>query len=518
MNRLSWARINARTAFAVVLTALAPGAQAQGTNPDAPLSAIDWLSDSVTLPPPTPDPGPISSGAAVPEVLVAPLDTPVPDRFGLVDARDLGLQADLWGGSTAADLAGLVRDMPIIRLPSLRRFEIEFLLARLDPPIDAIADDSLYLARVDKLLGLAQLDAAAALIAKAGAPDPVRFRRTFDIALLQGTETQACATMEATPDISPTFPARIFCLARNGEWDVAALSLGTAEALGILSETEDQLLLHFLDAELFEDTPIPAPPAQMSPLIFRVYEAIGERPATDTLPVPFAVADLSRNVGWKTRLRAAERLASVGALPIDQLLAVFGERKAAASGGVWTRVKTLQELEAAFEARDARAISAVLPRAWEIAGDIGYDAELAAWVAPRLDGITVARAAHHTVFEIALLARNMELAEAHVTATREDATLLAIARGRVFEMELSTPLATAIRQSLSGLPPSEQYRAFLRDARAGEALLLAMETLSRGVESDPGALGDALSVLRALGLSELARQCAVELLIEDSRV
>ncbi len=239
-----------------------------------PLSAIDWLSNSIALPekaPPAAVPEPV---APLPSISVSTLDQPLPDRAGLVDARDLGVQPGLWGRSSAAELAAMIAQLPDAAdaPPALRVFLHDLMVARLDPPVDAASDQSLYLARIDKLLAMGHLGAANDLIKAAGAPEPERFRRAFDIALLTGTEADACRTIEETPEISPTYPARVFCLARNGKWDVAALTLGNAEALGILTPEEDKLLLYFLDAELFENEPVPRPPRVPSPLMFRIYK------------------------------------------------------------------------------------------------------------------------------------------------------------------------------------------------------------------------------------------------------
>ena len=54
--------------------------------------------------------------------------------------------------------------------------------------------------------------------------------------------------------------------------------------------------------------------------------------------VAFAQADMRDNTGWKAQLEAAERLARNGVLDPNQLLGLYTEEKAAASGGVWDRV------------------------------------------------------------------------------------------------------------------------------------------------------------------------------------
>ena len=506
----------------MALSLLGHGGAASQTAPEAeprPLSAIDWLSDSVQpAPAPEAPAEPPRTAAAVPSVQVAPLDVPVPDRFGLIDARELGLPAGLWGSSVAADLATMVAALPETRLPALRQLIKDLMLARLDPPVDAMSDDSLYLARLDKLLALGQLDAAQGLIAAAGAPEPRRFRRHFDIALLQGTENAACRVIETTPDISPTFPARIFCLARTGEWEVAALTLGTAEALGMLTPEEDALLLHFLDPELFEGEPLPPLPETVSPLMFRLYEAVGERPATEALPVAFAVADLSRNMGWKARLQAAERLAAAGALPGRDLVEIMRERAPAASGGVWDRVAAVQAMAAAIDTGDQSAFLEALPEVWRLAERAGYAGALAPWIARSLADIPDDRSAPHAAMEIALMAGRDDLARRFATSGAEDRTLIAAASGRPQDMAGTTPLVQAIRRALSGLPPSESYRLELDEGRGGEALLRAIAALAPGAEADPNAVGDALSVLGRLGMDRAARQIAVDILIEASRI
>ena len=515
---MSWTRT--RLAALILVLATEPlAAQAAQSGAGEPLSAIDWLSDSVAVPSPVIPPPPVAPPAApVPPVTVLPLGAPVADDAGLFPASDIGLKADLWGGSSARDLARAFLAVPEISTPTLRAYFASLAQAQFDPPVDAAVDKSLFLARLDTLLSLARLTKAEALIEAAGPPEPQYFRRTFDIALLKGTENEACEVIATNPDISPTFPARIFCLARNGEWDVAALTLGTAEALGILSETEDQLLLHFLDPELFEDEELLPRPQSLSPLLFRLYEAIGERPATDALPIAFAVADLSETVGWRVRIRAAERLTAAGALPPEELLSIVSNRRPSASGGIWSRVAALQSLRAALSNRNSAQISRALPAAWDAAVSAGYHAALAPWIARRLQGISLERQAHHTAFEVALFSNNIDMARRHAGSSQDDQTLLAILTDTPFEIRNATPLTIAVRRSLSGLPPSESYRMLLRTDRTGEALLKAIGVLAEGADADPAAVSDAISLLKMLGLDDLSRRVAAELLLENSQI
>ena len=100
------------------------------------------------------------------------------------------------------------------------------------PIIDAAIDESFFLARVDRLLSMGQLDMAGDLLRAAGLDAPERFRRAFDIALLQGTETQACRALKDQMHLAPDYMARVFCTARLGDWRAAAVTLEDARSAG----------------------------------------------------------------------------------------------------------------------------------------------------------------------------------------------------------------------------------------------------------------------------------------------
>lgn len=484
----------------------------------APLSAIDWLSDSISVPVETPNPDVEAPLASLPsDVTVMSLDAPVPDTAGLREAADLGLESGLWGRSAAADLARSLAELPdgSEAPPSVTRFLHDLLTARFEPPIDSAIDDSFFLARVDRLLTMGQLASAEGLIKAAGETEAQRFRRLFDIALLTGVETAACRTVENTPDLSPTYPTRIFCLARLGQWDVAALTLGNAEALGILTPEEDALLLHFLDPELFEGEPVPEPPRVPSPLLFRLFEAVGERIPTDQLPVAYAYADLGGSQGWKARLRATERLVAAGALGFDELIAVFSERKPAASGGVWERVAAIQAVVPAVQSERDAAINSRLSAAWIAAKEVGYGLPFAEWAVPQLGEVELTGPARHLAFEMALMAGDLEIARAFADNTPEDRFLLALASGQGGSVPGSGLLNQAVVRGLAAIEAGASYEALLADDRGGEALFRALGHLKRGAGGNPRATQNALALLRKLGLETLARQIAVELVLMD---
>src|SRR5690606_30449388 len=253
---------------------------------EAPLSAIDWLSQSVTTPAALPAPSgtepPVTGGATPAPITVLPIDGPNLDGIGILPASSTGLPRKLWGTSSTETLTRMLRAERMDTLPAMQALLMTLLLAELAPPADSAGSGALFLARADKLLDLGALDPAMALLSQIDKHQPETFRRWFDVALLLGEEDRACEEMRATPEIAPTFPARVFCLARGGDWNAAALSLRTGAALGHIEADKIELLERFLDPELFEgdgDLPVPE---RISPLVFRLMEAIGQPLPTAT--------------------------------------------------------------------------------------------------------------------------------------------------------------------------------------------------------------------------------------------
>ncbi|WP_145953367.1 hypothetical protein [Oceaniglobus indicus] len=493
-----------------------PGAvAAQG-----PLSAIDWLSDSVILPAPVAMPRRVAPpraddivDSALPEtVTVTPLGAPSPDTVGLLPARRLGLPPDLWGASPSAVIAQKIATARTPDLPAMRDLLKNILIAELDPPIDSGDDRTLFLARIDRLLSLGALGPAARMLDRAGRTEPAYFRRWFDIALLTGTEDVACARMRALPQISPTYAARIFCLARTGDWQAAALTLDTAKALGLVDTAEDHLIARFLSAELSEE-PATLPPIRLpTPLQFSMYSAIGEPIATANLPLAFAHADLRETTGWRARIAAAERLARDGALAANELFEVYGERMPAASGGVWDRVAAVQRFQAALNDGAAATVSEALPAAWAAATDVGLEVPFAEAFGDALAPLALSGAADRLRLKIGLLSPRAEaIARAHGPTNGEEAFQVALATGDLAQAEAYDAVSTALRDGLLGEPTGGDDLS----ARKGEAMLRAIELFGIGAAGNLDELQQAVSLLNALGQGDVARRAGLQLLLLD---
>lgn len=542
---LSSALSGAASAVTLALL-LGPGpcaapATAQNTTP---MSAIDWLSDSVRTPstPPAAAPGAdaaapgteataashgtvpaITEPAVTPTVTldaiaVAPLDEGTrPDAIGVRPATASGLPVTLWGASRAADLARRIRAEQPEMLPALQALLYRVMLAELAPPADSgPGGESVFLARVDKLLEMGALDQAEALLSRAGTPSPEIFRRAFDTSLLLGQEEKSCEILLGTPTLAPTYQARVFCLARAGDWNEAALLLGNGSALGVIPETEADLLARFLDPDLFEDQTPPRPPLTPTPLTFRLFEAIGEAIPTTGMPLAFAQTDLRPNIGWKARIVAGERLARTGAVSDNQLLGLYTERRAAASGGVWERVKALQALEAAMENGDQTRIANALLPLWEALTEARVESQIAHIHGPKLASLQLPGKAGQVAFHMGLLSDDYEtVARAARPATPLDTLLVGLAQGNPAALPIPDARARAVVEGFAATEPPVRLSSLLATDRLGEAILRAMTLFAEGTAGDFDQVTDAIALFRSVGLEDTARRAALEFLILD---
>ncbi len=510
-----------------VLAGLSPGpGLAQDTG--GPLSAIDWLSQSVSVPagqnaggvPLAINEPPVTGqGGALPQpVATSTLDGPTPDAVGLIPPTVSGLPRDLWGAGLTAEIAARLTADRAGDLPAVRQLFLTILLAEVAAPVDAGGRGDLLQVRIDKLLALGALEQAAALIEAAGATTPELFRRAFDVALLTGAEDRACDAMADTPHLAPTVPARIFCLARSGDWDTAALTLHTSEALGEITKDQATLLARFLDPDLFEGDAPPPAPSPVTPLDWKMYEAIGEPLPTEGLPVAFSYAEIGPKAGWKAQIEAAERLTRGGTIPPNVILGLYTERQPAASGGVWDRTSAFQTFEAALSSGDPKAIGAALPPVWARMQEAELEVPFAFLFGKALIDVPLEGEADAIAFRIGLLSPYLDLAARRHTATSPTDTFLSgLALGDLTGIVPPEALGRAIAAAFRDPAPSVEAQAMLDGNRKGEAILVALDNIGRGVQGDLRGVTEGLSLLRMVGLDALARRTALELMILERR-
>jgi len=495
-----------------------------------PLSAIDWLRSGTDLSIPGAYPlTPPSEVSVDSGISVRALDALRPEAAGLFPASRVGLPATLWGATPANVLAVQIRSLPADMLPALRDLSLRLLLAEFNAPLPDTEPSvertpSFLLARIDKLIEFGALDQAAAVLDTLDPIDPVLRLRRFDIGLLLGDEHQACAgILLETPPIGDV-ASLVFCRARESEWEAAAALLSQAIEAQTISAYEADLLSHFIEGDERlpgASTLLPPPTGTPTPLVWRLLEAAGDPVATLGLPVAFAHADLRGTIGWRAQIEAAERLVRVGALSPNRLLGLYTERRAAASGGIWERVRLVQRLDESLRTDDPDAVAAALLEAWPQVQAGELEVAMSELYAQALGQALLSGRAADLAFRIRLLSDDYETVALGLDLTRatpEAQFLAAVARGLDPATSGAMPgeIAQAVAEAFNPdakIPDATQNA--LTDGRIGEEMLRVLNLL--GGPSDPRALAEGLIALRQLGLEDIARRTALESLLLERR-
>lgn len=511
--------------LSITYAALSGVAFGQAVPPTAPLSAIDWLSQSILTPvnattanqPARPGEAPVSTTGALPQdVSMSVLDQPSLDGVGILPVSTSGFPRALWGMARSDQVMPLIAAANVNGIPALQSLLMTLLLAESDPPV-AGTGNQILTERIDKLLEMGALDQAYALIEAAGiTANADLFRRAFDVSLLTGQEDRACTALKSAPGIVPAPPARIFCAARTGAWSMASLTLQAETSLGGVSPIESDLLGRFLDPES-TTAPMPEPPKPLTPLIWRIYDALGQTIPTATLPLAFSYAELGPRAGWKSQIEAAERLARAGVLAPNLLLGVYTDRVPAASGGVWDRVDAFQRFDAAMVKNDAALIAQTLPLAYQMMKTVELEVPFAALYGEALAKVTLTGEAGDMAYELGLLSPKAEILSATADTGQRQQFLAGLARGDIAGLTPPDSMGRAIAPAFTGTELPDDLAALVTSKQVGQAILAAIDRINTGVLGEERAVTEGLAVLRALGLESAARATALQLMILERR-
>jgi len=454
---------------------------------DEPLSAIDWLSQPTQTPfqqvNPTDLEEPVATSVDVQSVTVTSLDQMAENHAGLMPLDVAGLPMGLWDTADDAAALALMADIPTQLLPAARDLFLRVLLAKAPASVDVVN------ARVDALLRFGAVQPAFSILEEVPPTDAGGFSRFFDAALLTWQVSSACRLLQDNPALSTKAATKIYCTARIGDWDTAVLQYFTHDVLGDIPRPVNQLLGGFLEPGLAEELELPDVNAKaITPLEFRLRESVGSAVPTTGLSLGFVATDLQPAAGWRAQVEAAERLTAAGALPAENLLDIYTLGKAAASGGVWERVRLTTAFRNALSEGDKTAMGSVLPALWAQADG------------PRL------RLAYAELFAedlrfISFDNKNVEAIRHRMLALQSsedtDRKLLALAKGT----DMGRAITLAFQENVSPRPVT------------ATAILQTLSLVSDAQQGDVNALQLALLGLRSLGFEVEAKRLATQYLV-----
>lgn len=418
---------------------------------------------------------------------------------GLLSPALTNLPVDLWTRADVPRVRTVVDRLPGSALPSVAGLLRTVVLAQAEPPAsgeDFLADRLIWLNRT------AALEPAFAMSEVLTLDSASQVTQMADIALLTGQDAIACPVVLRRNDVSMDWGLRVFCLARSGDWEAAALTLDVAERLALIPADKAALLAVFLDPEV-EGSPPDVQP--VTPLVFRLREAVGAPLTTAALPLPFAHADLRASAGWKFRLDAAERLARHNALDANRLIHAYRGGRPAASGAVWDRARAVQAVDIALSGRDRAAQETALTAAWDVLAPAG----LAASFGPLWGPLVAERSLGGDA------ARRFRLLSPSAGTDERDDVLGWVATGKGTAPADAPPAVRAVIAGLSGAPVPEHLMRSRTQNGLGQALIEALVLIESGRDGGDASLRDGLAFLRQAGRMNDARRIALDHLILD---
>lgn len=497
--------------------------------PGAPLSAIDWLDHVLSAPSHSPESAPSSTDLGlVPapaesladQIATIELDAVEIDSTGLFRAERIGLSRNFWGPMPLEEALESIAALPQDTMPSALRFSLRVLMAEFAPPwgLEPQERGLLLDARVEQLIAQGALEQASQLIEAAPERTASLNARAFDIALLLGEEDRACARMSGQIALDYGQAAQIFCTARRGDWQAAYTSLQVSRSLGLVTGAEAAMLTRFLEEE--ENEFLLPPPQEVTPLLWRIMEALGDPVITANLPLAYAHADLRGTSGWRAQLDAAERLTRASAMEPNRLLGLYTERRPAASGGLWERVQAIQRLEQAINAGDIDAAGAALVQTWPLFAAVELEHALAEMLAGVMAYLPLSGEAADKLWRMLLLTGEApERMRALAPDTALGRFMIALSQGEALPAIASPARAEAIALGLAddALSDHDEVQALIAQGALARVLFDAFDLVADAAAGDLQAVARGLYRLRALGLEAEARQIGLELLLLERR-
>jgi hypothetical protein len=121
-------------------------------------------------------------------------------------------------------------------------------------------------------------------------------------------------------------------------------------------------------------------------------------------------------------------------------------------------------------------------------------------------------------FRVALLSPQYELAaQNRPPADALEAFLIGLAKGNLQGVTPPNSLARAIAPAFVRPVAPPDLQKLVTENRLGEAILVAIDRISTGLQGDIRGVTDGLSLLRSIGLDDLTRRTALELMLLERR-
>ncbi len=292
--------------------------------PGAPAAESAAPAPAKEAAPPTAAPG-----AETPSVEVVQVAPPDPESVGLIEEADGGFPYDMWKGTPRVLVETLLPRLPAgVAWPAINGLSRRLLLSTAAPP-EGLRTRNLVSLRIGRLwaMGLGAETNRLLRLAPGDADDPTLARVRLDGLLLTADNAGACALardLVRRGDVPYWDMIHIFCQALAGQHDAAALGVDLLRERGTEPDETFLALLRAMAGE--PDVAIPAP---REPTALHLAMLTAARlPPPDGMvenagPAIARAIALTAAAPLDQRLRAAERAAAMGVLPVKMLAELY---------------------------------------------------------------------------------------------------------------------------------------------------------------------------------------------------
>ena len=475
----------------------------------SPLSAIDWLSKANNK---------FQRGMLetknvdvekTNDIQVSTLNSNEYQAIGLLPIYVTGIPTTIWRNSSFDDLEYSFKTMPTFSYSPIQELMYSLLLAEARPPLNEPSRYAFLEVRLDKLLNYGAVDPAIALVERAS-PVPERMiPQLFDISMLSSNNFPICEPVFQNTENRELQAELIYCYARKGDWLTAHLILETEKVLGDLSDHEISLLSRYLEVDFNVDLSVLLPPPDsITPLEYRLYEAIGEPIPAEYLPIQYSQSDLSGENGWRAQVIAAERLSLTGAIPENQILGIYTNHSPGASGGMWERIKVINDLDAALD--DKENLEKSFQDAWEVFKQTNQLTVFAKLFGLRVFEENLSPKSKKIAANLLLLTNNFKITEGYWDPSdiRFGLTAGDFSQVKVYDETEKIILQIFTEPSVPFLVEQK-----LNQGKLGEVILNALLQFELGIEGNLKDFSESLSTLNLIGLETTARRAALTHLV-----
>lgn len=278
------------------------------------------------------------------------------NSVGLISVENTSFPGNIWNSSSEKLLAQKVNEMPEFELSSVNKLFKRLLILDTEPPINSIGSKnmgSLFLiSRIDKLIEFGAIDEAETILDYIKNPGFELLKRKMDVALINGRLQGICKEIKSHSHSTVFLKFKILCLAREGDWNAAAIIFSVGSTLKLFTPIEKKLLLNFLDPEINIEIEKKEISKNLSPINFYLFLSRNSLPNSKNLSPKYNYYFKEIGTPLMTRIEASEKLVKKFSMNAHHLFSLYRSSSQNLETEKSTLIKSIVELDNALKGDD----------------------------------------------------------------------------------------------------------------------------------------------------------------------